>query len=73
MLTSDLRISFRESHYPPLLVSTSSTPALWVCFTMSLKTLRLSHTSPNILNFKALWNAHAAAFYVCDYFRKSMI
>lgn len=28
MLTSDLRISFWESHYPPLLVSTSSTLAL---------------------------------------------
>lgn len=32
MLTSDLKISFWESHYPPLLVSTSSALAFFFFF-----------------------------------------
>ena len=54
MLTSDLRISFWESHCPPLLVSASSTPAFLFFFTMSLKAHNPRLSSSNILNFKTL-------------------
>lgn len=70
VLTSDLRISFWEGHYPPLLVSASSTLAGF--FTVFLKAHSPRLRFSNILNFKTLWNARAGVLCVHGYFRKSL-
>lgn len=70
MLTSDLRISFWESHYPPLVVLASSALTF---FLLSQKVHSPRLRFSNILNFKTLWNVYVEVFNVCGCFRKSLM